>query len=237
MESIFFYHLLPQKNLEPLTRTTDPQIIWPSLYLFVCLIILVLIKPNSFSALITTVQNTFSFKGLKKIERDDSGQLKLYSLALGLFFMLNLSFLAYRLNIQLELILVDRGFLSQFLFFFSVILLVSIYKFLIHQFLIFATNETKVIIEYSSISTSSNQTAGLILFPLMVMNAFSSIYPQFNLYIALITLGSILLLKWSKGIVLGLIEERIGLLQIFTYFCTLEILPSLIVVKYIIETF
>jgi hypothetical protein len=107
----------------------------------------------------------------------------------------------------------------------------------VNQFLISVTNETKVITDYSIISAASNQSAGLILFPLMVMNAFSSLYPQFTLYFALFSLGTMLLLKWSKGIVLGLMEERIGLLQIFTYFCALEILPGLIAVKYVIETF
>jgi hypothetical protein len=53
----------------------------------------------------------------------------------------------------------------------------------------------------------------------------------------LLVLAMVVLLKWYRGLLMSLVIERIGLLQIFSYFCGLEILPVFVLVKYIIETF
>jgi hypothetical protein len=54
---------------------------------------------------------------------------------------------------------------------------------------------------------------------------------------AFVILSSSIIYRWYRGVIIGLIEERVGLLQTFTYFCGLEILPVIVLVKYIIETF
>ena len=237
MEHVFFNHLLKKLSNEAIEKPENSQLVLPSIYLFLCLIILVTVKQYSFSAVLKTIQSTFNFQFMKKFEREDSSQFRIYTLGLNLFFILNMAFLAYVVNSHFELILPAWTFAGQFCFFFGLIVLILLYKTLVNMLIVFITRQAKGIKEYTAISSGANQSAGLILFPLMVLIAFSSINSFFVLYLALFSVSIVLLIKWLKGVLLGIVEERIGILQIFAYFCALEILPGLVAVKYVIETF
>jgi len=179
----------------------------------------------------------FGLQSQRKFTREESGRARFYPQFLGLFFVLNTTFLAYLVNQNFHLILNGRTFLVQFLFFFTLVLFVLVLKWFLNKLIATITGETRIVSEYNHISSSTDQLAGLLLFPLIVLNAFSEILPQFVFITSLCLLGFMLLLKWSRGFVLGLAEERVGILQILAYFCALEILPQLIVVKYIVQTF
>lgn len=183
------------------------------------------------------MQSTFSNQVLQQLEREEINPFKFHALALNLFFVLNVSFLAYKINNMYKFVLSDTGHLLQFVFFFFLILLILIAKSFSNKTLVFFTNQRKVINEYATSSTLVNQTFGLFLFPLVVLLEFSPFNPLIFISGALIVLATSIILKWYRGIITGLIEERVGILQIFSYFCGLEILPVFVLVKYIIETF
>ena len=111
------------------------------------------------------------------------------------------------------------------------------FKILLNQFICFLSNDFKTISEYAYNSLKINQTFGIFLFPWLVLAELT----RFNAFIfisgAFVVLAASLVYRWYRGVIIGLIEERVGLLQTFTYFCGLEILPVLVLVKYIIETF
>jgi hypothetical protein len=75
------------------------------------------------------------------------------------------------------------------------------------------------------------------LFPCVVLVELSPINPFIFISLGGIILATSILLRWYRGIIIGLVEQRLGFLQIFSYFCSLEILPVFVLVKYIIETF
>lgn len=127
--------------------------------------------------------------------------------------------------------------LAQFFFFLGLTVLVSGFKAIVNRALGYFTNERRVISEYTVNSLFINQTFGLLLFPWMILVQLSTLNPVIFISGALVVLGLSVLLKWYRGVMIGLVEERIGLLQIFSYFCSLEILPIFIMVKYVIETF
>lgn len=110
-------------------------------------------------------------------------------------------------------------------------------KTIINRLIAFFTNEDKLIGDYSTRSSLINQAFGIFLFPLIVLLEFSPFNPLTFISLALVVLALSFLLKWYHGLIKGLIDERIGLLQIFTYFCGLEILPVFVLVKFVIETF
>jgi hypothetical protein len=110
-------------------------------------------------------------------------------------------------------------------------------KTLLNGILAFFTAQTKIISEYTISSTLLNQSFGLFLFPFVVLAEFSSLEPLIFISMAVVVMAAAIILKWYRGIRMSLVEERIGLLQIFSYFCSLEILPVFVLVKYIIETF
>jgi len=235
-QHIFHDHLLQKHGTAALLKVNN-ELIWPSFFLFLCLGLLVLIKISAFPKVMRIIQSTFSSQILQQLEREEFNPLKFYSLALNLVFILNVSFLIYKINSLYKFVLVETSALMQFCFFFAIVLVVVILKVFINRSLAVFTDRRKVISEYVTSSTLVNQSFGLFLFPLIVLIEFSPLDPLIFIIGALIILVTSVIVKWYRGIIMGLVEERIGLLQIFSYFCGLEILPVFVLVKYIIETF
>lgn len=235
-QHIFENHLLQPLHHNPLLKSGDEQI-WPSVFLITCLALLVLVKVRFFSKVIKIVQSTFSLSALQQLEREELNPFRIYSVLLNLFFILNLSFLSYKINTIYKFILADKPDLVQFFFFLALIMFISGLKAISNRVLGHFTNERKVISEYVVNSLFINQTFGLLLFPWMILIQLSTLNPVIFISGALIVLALSVLLKWYRGVMIGLVEERIGLLQIFSYFCSLEILPIFVLVKYVIETF
>lgn len=211
--------------------------IWTSVFFLCCLGLLVFIKVTSYSKVLKIVQSTFNSNALHELEREESKSFKLYSVLLSLFFLLNVSFLLYKVNSFYNLVFTESALFVQFAFILLIVLLFIAFKTLLNQFICFLSNDWKTLSEYSYSSLKINQTFGIFLFPWLVLAELT----QFNALIfisgAFVVLAAAIVYRWYKGVIIGLIEERVGLLQTFTYFCGLEILPVIVLVKYIIETF
>jgi MFS family permease len=231
----FYDHLLKKEHL-PIVRISGEQS-WPSFFLIACLLLLVFVKIRALPRVMRIIQSTFSPQILQQLEREERNPFKFYSLALNILFLLNVSFLFYKINSYYNLVLPGSDRLVQFLFFVGIIFMMFGLKSIANWILAFFTGDPGLFSEYSISATLINQTFGLFLFPWIVLLEFSSLNPSVFLSVALIILAFSVLLKWYRGIKMGLIEERIGLLQIFSYFCGLEILPVLVMVKYLVETF
>lgn len=213
------------------------QQVWPSVFLIGCLIMLVLVKISAYTKVVKIVQSTFSAQVMQQMEREEINPLKFHHLALNMLFLLNLSFLCYKINGIYKFILVEESRLVQFGFFVLLVSLVFFARLLANYLLALFTNERKLVSEYSVNASLINQTFGLLMFPWIILSEFSTLNPLVFISGAVIILISAVLLKWYRGAIIGLVEERIGLLQIFSYFCGLEILPVLVLVKFVIETF
>jgi len=234
---IFSEHLLKSTNVHGLALNHSSEPIWISAYLLAGLVVLTTVKKYSFQNLVRNIQFGFSFQTQRKFERKEIGRAELYPQLLNLFFVLNLSFLAFSVNRRFNILLQDAGFLTQVLFFIGLILLILSLKALMNGLLKTISTKGKFIQEYRVISGSMNRVSGLLLFPLLLLLGFSEINPHFILILSLVLAGAMLLIKWIKGLLLSFGEEGLGILQILTYFCALEILPQLVLVKYTIETF
>jgi len=224
------------QNLIPRPRTEIHQV-WPSVFLLACLVLLVLIRVNSFSKVVKIVQSSFSLQALHQLEREEMNAFRFSSLALNTFFVFNLSFLLYKVNSLNKFILASAESYAQFFFFLALVIVVLGFKTIVNFALGYFTGERKIISEYVTNSLFINQTFGLMLFPWIVLMELSPFNPLVFIVAAVIIMGSSILLKWYRGVIMGLVEERIGFLQIFSYFCSLEILPVFVLVKYIVETF
>lgn len=211
--------------------------VWPSIFLLFCLALLVIARTRFFPKISKIVQSTFSFRTLQQLEREELSPFRMYSLLLNLFFILNLSFLLYKVNSIYNYALTSLPDLAQFVSIVGIISVVSVIKAAINRLIGEFSNERKVISEYVVNALFINQTFGLLLFPFLVLMQLSTLDPRIFISAGLVVLGASLLLKWYRGVMIGLVEERIGLLQIFSYFCSLEILPVFVLVKYLVETF
>lgn len=233
---IFKDHLLPKIHSLPETKESF-VLIWPSVFLISCLALLVIIRVTSFNKVIRLVQSCFSVQIWRQLEREEFNLLKFYSLLMSTFFMLNLSFFLYKINDAYSLVLTDRSSLDQFLFIMAIVMLAGLVKVTFNRILAFFTGDAKAIPEFVYSSFVVSQTIGLLLFPCLVICELSKLNPFISLSVAIVILSIAQLFKWYRGVLFGLVEHRIGFLQIFAYFCGLEILPVLVLVKFIIETF
>ncbi|MDP1803479.1 MAG: DUF4271 domain-containing protein [Bacteroidota bacterium] len=233
---IFSDHLLQKQHLSPLLKN-HTDVIWTSVFFLLCLGLLVFIKVTSYSKVLKIIQSTFNSNALHELEREESKSFKLYSVLLSLFFILNVSFLLYKVNSFYNLVFTESALFVQFTFILLIVLLFIAFKSALNQFICFLSNDWKTISDYAYNSIKINQTFGIFLFPWLVLAELT----RFNAFIfisgAFVVLAASLVYRWYRGVIIGLIEERVGLLQTFTYFCGLEILPVIVLVKYIIETF
>ena len=234
--NLFSNHLLPVRNLIPVTRTSFTES-WPSVFLLLSFSLLVLIKQSSFSRVLKIIQSSFSLQVLHQLEREESNTFRFSSLGLNAIFILNVGFLLYKINGLYLVILSQSNGLSQFLFFVLLILSVFGFKILFNAVVGYLSGERKIISEYAANVIFINQTSGLLLFPCIILIEFSPLNPSVFILLGVIILATSILLSWYRGVIIGLVEQRLGFLQIFSYFCTLEILPVFVLVKYIIETF
>jgi hypothetical protein len=235
-DSVFSGHLLPAKNHAAVPRPGIRES-WPSFFLAFCLVLLLMLRLRSFQKVLRIVQSTFSSQALQQLEREEGASLRFYSVALNCFFILNVSFLIYKINTYWPFILEEEPRIVQFLFIAGICILIFFFKTIVNRLLSLFTGERRIISAYSLNSTIVNQTFGLLLFPCVVLLEFSGIDHSVFIFAGLAVLAGALALKWYRGLMMGLVEERVGLLQIFSYFCGLEILPVFVLVKYIIQTF
>lgn len=235
-EHIFYQHLLPKIHQFPELKP-DYHLVWPSIFLLICFLLLVAIKATSFQKVVKVLQSCFSMQTLRQLEREEYNPFKFYSVALSLFFLLNLTFFIYKVNSAYKLVLVGYSSFAQFAFFLSVTMLLFLIKNGFTRLLAIFVNDNKLIPEFIYSSFIISQTLGIIMFPCMVLAELSHFNPLVFLSAASVILITMQVFKWYRGIVFALVENRVGFLQIFTYFCSLEILPLLVIVKLIIEKF
>lgn len=234
-EHIFSNHLLAPVSGQAQVNS-GTELIWPSIYLFICLFLLAYIKAGSFTRVVRIIQSTFSKQILQQLEREELNASKIHSVGLTAFFLLNLAFLVYKINSLYDLVLQGSDSLLQYLFFVGVILVLFGAKVMVVRLLAFVTDRRRLFAEVRTSTTLINQTFGLFIFPFLVFSEFINWNPRYFLVIALCILAFSMILKWYRGLMMSLLQERIGLLQIFSYFCGLEILPLLTVVKFVVET-
>lgn len=234
---IFSNHLLQANTqLQPQLKNNIEEV-WTSIFLLIAFALLVLLKITSFSKVLKIIQSSFNIQSWHQLQREDYNPYKFYSIILALLFAFNVSFLFYKLNTIYKVILVHLPHILQFTSIFVVLLSLIFSKIVANKILIFVTGSKNVIHQYSYYSFIINQTFGLFIFPCIVLAQFSKFNNLYFLSAGLIIVVVSILLKWFRGVVFSLLEERIGILQTFVYLCALEILPVLVVVKFIIQTF
>ena len=113
---------------------------------------------------------------------------------------------------------------------FGLLLIISFIKSLINILFAFIFKTTKQSRDYRLNSFLIDITIGLIILPFVFILVFS--YTTYLLYFTWAILGLFSLLKIIKGTIIWLPYSNI--FKIFLYFCTVEIVPMIVLVKYFI---
>lgn len=235
-EPLFKDHLL--KPIHDTAIFNNAQILfWPSVVLFIVLCLLVLLKATSPQKTFRVLNAAYSLQVARQIEREDYGPLKRVSIVLSAVFVLITAFLFYKLNLFFGSILDKNGGLFQYLFFVMVIILVYSVKLIMAKIIGFITQTSNIFSEYINNTLIINQSVGVILLPVMIIAELSPVNPVWIVFPATLFLVLGYALRLYRGFLFAGIENGVGLLQLFVYLCALEILPLLVLIKFLVVNF
>jgi len=93
----------------------------------------------------------------------------------------------------------------------------------------------QIAFEYTQNIFIINIFGGIILLPLILLINYS--IPEVFIFIASGLLAILMLYRFVRGIAIGLSDAKFSLFHLFLYLCTLEILPLVIIAKFVSKYF
>lgn len=234
--SLFQGHALKPIHQFPIFRNGNDYI-WPSvllLFLFACII---MVRVGMREKLSRIMLSTISLQATRQIEREEFNPFRPFSILLSLIFCAQIGFFIYHINKNFGSVFEPQKTFTQFFFFFVIIAFALILKYAFNYLIGQLTDTSTLFNEYIYNNLLINQATGIILFPFLIAIELSPISINYLLIPCILVLVVNLALKWFRGFLFSAVEQRIGFLQIFIYFCAVEILPSLVLIKFIIVNF
>lgn len=236
-KSIFNGHLLTPIHNDPIFNNYE-LLIWPIIVIFISLVIFVSVRVSDSKKISELVISPFSIQVSKQLFREDYKLNKRIPLFLSINFILLISFLIYETNRYFNnALFTEYGSFAQFVLFILIVFTVYLIKFLVTNFLFLFLSISELGKEYLFNVLVYSHTLSIILFPFIILLHFSRIPAYFILYPALILSIGFYLLRLIRTLIISYSEQNIGIVQIFMYFCTLEILPLLVLIKFLLINF
>ena len=235
-KSIFYGHTLKPIHEKPIINSHSPSY-WEIVILFLIFCIYVLIRiaePKKIGKMFIAV---FSMQEAKQLFRQEFRLTKRISLLLVVAFIFILAFFMQFMNKYYGFVLINSSHLLQYFFFVLVITLVVLLKFVAVYCLAFISSNIELGKEYLFNVLIFSQTIGIILFPLMTCIQFTKFPPQWFLFPSVIIYVGFYLLRAYRTMIISAVEQNIGILYIILYLCTLEILPLLVLIKFLLVNF
>lgn len=234
--SVFTGHSLKTIHKDPIFNASSTTY-WPGITLFIVFSIYVLIRISEPKKIVKIFISVFSLQEAKQLFREEFKLTKRMSLFLAIAFILVAAFLIQITNQYFGLILQDQSYLKQYSFFIAVISATYLVKFLANYLLAFISSNNDLGKEYLFNVFVFSQTVGIVLFPLVICLQFTKYPTEWFLYPALIICAGFYALRMFRGFIISVTEQNVGILYIFLYLCALEILPLLVLIKFLLVNF
>ncbi|MBP8034202.1 MAG: DUF4271 domain-containing protein [Bacteroidia bacterium] len=234
--SIFSGHTLKPIHTTPIFNASSTSY-WPGILLFLIFSIYVLIRISEPKKILKIFISVFSLQEAKQLFREEFKLTKRASLFLAIGFVLVVAFLIQITNQYFGIILTEQSHLKQYVFFVGVICATYLIKFLANYLLAFISSNNDLGKEYLFNVFVYSQTIGIILFPLIVCLQFTKYPAELFLYPALVICAGFYVLRMFRGFIISVTEQNVGILYIFLYLCALEILPLLVLIKFLLVNF
>lgn len=238
------YSMFKNHELKPLAShkglpvlTNSPVYYWPSVVLFFVFSLYVSVRITDPKKIIKIVTSVFNAQMAKQLIREDYKLYKRVSILLSMCFVLVFSFLLYKINNHFDFILKETSSLVKYLFFMAVIIVMYSVKLLTNSLFAFITKTTETDSEYLFNVFLFAQVIGLVLLPLVACMQFSPFPIEWFLYPSLALCLLFFALRSVRGFAIAGLEQNSGFLYIILYFCALELLPLLVLVKFLINHF
>jgi hypothetical protein len=235
-EPIFKDHLLRPIHNGAIFNNAE-HLYWPSIVLFIVLTLLVILKVISPQRTFRVLNAAYSLQVARQIEREDYGPLKRTSIVLSIVFVMITAFLFYKLNLIFGHVLGSNSSFFQYMFFVMVIVFAYSVKLLTAKLIGFITQTHNLFTEYINNTLIINQSVGVVLLPVMIIVELAPVNPVWIVFPATLFLILGYLLRLYRGFLFAGVEAGVGALQLFVYLCALEILPLLVLVKFLVVNF
>lgn len=235
-QPIFENHLLKPVHDGAIFNPAQ-HLYWPSVVLFLAVAIMMTLKVTLPARTLRVLNAAYSLQVARQIERENYGPFKRLSILLNIVFVIVSAFLFYKLNRLFGAMLNDKSSLFQYLFFVMVVVLMYTIKFVVINLIGFITQTKTIIDEYINNTLIINQSVGVILLPVMILAELSPINPIWLVFPSVLFIVLGYCLRLYRGFLFSGVEQGIGILQLFVYLCTLEILPLLVLIKFLVVKF
>jgi len=167
-----------------------------------------------------------------QLMREDNSQTQRLSIVLSCIYLFSISLLAYKFNEVNNFYKPFNGPVIQFLLTCLAVFSFFVIKILLNYIVGYIFKTEKQVNEYVFNIILINQFLGLGLFFLCFCLFFSiSIYTKFLLAFGVVLILGIYLYRIIRGILIGNNNKNISAIYLFLYFCTLEILPLVFIIK------
>jgi hypothetical protein len=219
------------KEIKQRQKQNDPWKFWVIVFIFAYISFVRIANPNNFRVFMLSV---FNLKLSDKIWDDQRSYFGFIILQL---FAIYLFIAAIFINTQLELrqILLVGNYFFQFVIVFAILMLIYLIKFLMHIILGWLLRMKKLGIGFISNTISINNFLALVIFPLIIFTVYnhnavwSSVVAQTVVAVFLISII-------YRVIRITLLSNRFfsfPKIYLFIYLCALEIMPWLVIVKFL----
>jgi len=238
VKSIFTDHLLkPTSNLE-LIYKTNSYLIWPVIILFISFVLMVAIRVSDIKKISDVLSAVFSLRIAKQLSREEYGLSKRNAIFFSINYILLLSMLIFECNRFFNLgLFKTNSSLIQYLFMLIIIVTTYSAKHLFISFISILSNTANLLKDYWFSVIVFSHALTILLFPITVILLFSSIQPYYLLYLVIYLFIGFYLLRLVRIFALMYSEQNIGIVYIIMYLCTLEILPFLVLIKFLFINF
>ena len=235
IEHFFTNHQLIKKNKEPIGQQINDDV-WTATLLTLVFIFLVIFRVTSEKKYNLILKSFFSFSSSRQLLREDYRINKGTSILLILIFLISFAFFLLKINYFYNYYSVENS-LSFFFVILLILLITYAFKFMSLISLSSLFNSREMVEEYINHIFFSIKAIGVFIFPLLVLLEFSKLNPLplvvFGLLICLLFYS----IRVSRGIILLMNNKLISFSHIFLYFCALEILPLIVIIKIMMSGF
>jgi hypothetical protein len=234
--SMFDNHELIASQLELSVRHNAPMY-WQTTVLSISFILFVLVKVLNPKKTQQVLASLISIQIAKELFREDYKLNKRVTLILSIVFVLVFAFLLQIINTYFGLILLNVSDFVQYLFFIGLIISMYLVKFSFSLILAHISNNSEIEREYRFTTIVFNQVFALIILPIVILLQYSQVPERILIFISIGLVLSFYFFRLYRGFVISALEQNLGFMYIFLYFCALEILPLLILIKFLLINF
>lgn len=234
--TLFSNHLLKTQHDFPILRNNN-SLYWQSSVLLFVFGLYVLLRISEDKKMTKVFVSTFSFQEAKQLYREDYKLTKRLSILLSIGYILVLAFLILFTNNYFGLIFRNYTEIQQYILFAAIVLMIYTVKYIVNSLFSIIYKQKELTKEYFLNAFTISHTLGIVLFPMVLGLYFTKYSPEIFLYPALIMSVSFYIIKLYRSFVISVIEQNVGILYIFLYLCALEILPILVLIKFLLVNF